>query len=51
MYKIEVITVLSIADLSTNEQDLFAKFKILREIGVIVLSAHDDLPESEEGDN
>ena len=51
MYKIEAIGVLSGKDISTDEQDLFAKLKILREMGVRVISAHDDLPVSHEYDN
>ena len=51
MYKIEAIAVLSGKDISTDEQDLFAKLKILREMGVRVVSAHDDLPISDEYDN
>ena len=49
--KVEAIAVLTVADISTEEKDAYAKLKVLRDMGLKVASAHNDLPESETIDN
>ena len=49
--KIEVLAVLTVKDISFDMPDAYAKLKVLKEMGVRVMSAHDDLPISDEYDN